>query len=396
MRKKMIPLTAALIAAIALAACGGSPEGGSAVSGEESAVPPDSPGISVSAGAEDPSGGAALEDQPRDGESQAANPYLSITARRLQPGAEEYYIWDEVYYTFDLVTKELREICVLPHSSGYTCGVVSLRENAVYFSARENEQSNDRLCRYDVESGETVVLEDENRTYNDITVLDPDTLLVIASTPAHTLTPALFDLGSGRFTYMADVTGEPSDLYTGGPQHLYYNYRFDTFPWLYYKLTDRYSEGYLSFEEAIDHNFTLVSTRLDRAAAVFTERFLVTRQLGFMAQIDEKEVLVSLLAKAPDEDGVPTAEVEYEYYRLTFDGESASFVPVDNPFPKALYVGSAMTFDGGKTYYCQGAFTNGREEVHGLFVYDRETDGMTSLLSTSDGILGVANFRSVG
>ena len=324
------------------------------------------------------------------------NPYLSIVGRRLNPDSEEY-VWDEVYYTYDLITKELNEICVLPHFSGYTSGVVSLREHAVYFSMREYENTNDRICRYDILSGEIGYIENENLSYNDMVIIDPNTLLVIALTREHTVTPALFDLDSGQFTYMASPNGEPIDLHTSGGQLLNYNYLFDSFSWVYFKLMDRYSDGYTSHEEAIDYNFTLVSSaELKKVNALFTTRYMAERQVKFLTQISKDVTLVKLYDTIFDET-ISSFITQDIYYRLTLDGEKSTFVQIDNPFPSASEITQALTFDGGKTYYCIGYYSaNDTQYSECLFIYDCETDEITPILSEYDGLLSVANFRSVG
>jgi hypothetical protein len=325
-------------------------------------------------------------------ENSVINPYLSIVGRRINPNYEEY-VWDEVYFTYDLITNELREICVLPHFSGYTAGVVSLKENAVYFSMREDIDSNDQIFRYDIQSGEMSYIENKNTSYNDITIIDPDTLLVIAVNDHNTM-PALFDLRSATFTYMSDVNGEPFDMFTTGGQLLNYNYLFDTFPWLYFKLSDRYSDGYTGHEEAIDYNFVpIVSADLKKTDDIFTTQLMATHQIGFFFFFSENVILVKLTETIWDES-IPSFISVDTYYHLTFDDENTSFIEIDNPFPKASGIVQALTFDGGKIYYCRGYYSVDDEEA--MFTYNCETDEITYVLAENDGIISVANFRVVG
>jgi hypothetical protein len=322
-------------------------------------------------------------------------PYLSITCRRDNPDSEDN-VWDEVYYTYDLLTKELKEICVLPHLSGYTAGVVSLWDNAVYFSMRESMDSNDQICKYDIKSGEIAFMENENFTYNDFTLLDANTLLLVAKTRERTLTPALFDIANKKFTYMADVNEEDFTLYTSAPTPLNYNYLYEEFAWLYFKLSDRDSEAYHSTEGSIDYNFTMVSKNLKKSDAVFTTQFTALQQIEFLTQISENVVLVRSTETTLDLYGTDD-RVEFPYYQLAFDGENTSFVQIEDPFPAALYVSQCLTFDGGETYYCRGAFSlDGVPYYDGLFIYDCDIDEITPILLPGDESLSVANFRSVG
>jgi len=320
------------------------------------------------------------------------NPYLSIVARRENHDFEEF-VWDQVYYTYDLVTGELQEICVLPHVSGYTSGVVSLSEKAVYFSMKKDWGSNDQLCRYDIQSDEIIFLENKNFSFNDMTIIDPGTLLMIAVN--NTITPALYDLQNDKFIYMPEVNNEPFDLYTTGGQLMNYNYLFDTFPWLYFKEDDRYSDGYTSHEEAIDYNIVMVQTDLKKSSDIYTTQFTADYQISFLTQVSENTVLMRLFKTTIDESILDFIHEE-SYYYLTFDDGNSLLTHIDNPFPNAV-VAQALTFDGGKTYYCRGYYTDDNENMLGdsLFIYDCETHEITPILTGGDGIIGVANFRVV-
>jgi hypothetical protein len=326
------------------------------------------------------------------------SPYLSITARRQRLGEEGG--WDEVYYTYDLTEGKLQEVCVLPHLSGYTVGIVSLADDAVYFSQRESDNSNDQICKYDIKTGELIPLENENLSYNDLALIDPNTLLVIASTNQHTITPALFDLRTKEFTYMADVNHETFDLYTTGGLLLNYNYSFDNFPWMIFKLSDRYSDAYHKQGpeeegEAIDHEFIMVSKDLHKSDAYrFTTQFVIKYEVFLLSQISENEVLVEISETIVDWYGTDN-RVEFAWRLLTFDGENTSFAQIENPFP-AADISQCLTFDGGKTYYCSGGFASGNQYNSGLFIYHCESDEITPILLAGDEILSVANFRSVG
>jgi hypothetical protein len=282
--KKFICLIFLLLLSFSLIACDGSTE--------NSILSPNNPNVPTESDSTGPDD--ITSDNTSIGNADIApSPYLSIIARRRPIASAEDSLnegevsWDEVYYTYDLTKGKLQEICVLPHLSGYTTGIVSLEDNAVYFSRRESDNSNDQICKYDIGSGALTPLEDDNLSYNDLALIDKDTLLVIASTNQHTITPALFDLRNQEFTYMADVNREEFDLYTTGGQLLNYNYLFDNFPWTIFKLADRYSDAYhkQSPEEpgaAIDFEFIMASKDLHKSDAYrFITQYTIENQVVF-------------------------------------------------------------------------------------------------------------------
>lgn len=106
------------------------------------------------------------------------SPYVSITygindnttdtGRRIQ------------YYTYSIDKKKLDLQCSIPFAAQYGTGVVSLANQKVYYSGRAGKNANDSITEYDLKTGETHALENENAKYNDIAIVDNHTLLVTA------------------------------------------------------------------------------------------------------------------------------------------------------------------------------------------------------------------------
>lgn len=204
--------------------------------------------------------GAVGSVQPSQ-EISEPHPYISITYSRSN--LEMPLGRETVFYTYDLVDKELNEICVLPFNAKYASGVVSLENQMVYYSSRMDAadlSSDDCLWAYDLNSGKSIRLEHENFSYNDITIIDLNTLLVMAvkAGDKHVITPALFDLTTNTFTYLPDVNREPLTQYATGPSPMNYNYRTGQFCYIYRDQEEMYLPEYLGMREPIDVQITLV------------------------------------------------------------------------------------------------------------------------------------------
>ncbi len=324
------------------------------------------------------------------------NPYISITYVRDNP--QNATGLDMVFLTYDLATKQLREECNIPYDSKYASGVVSLHNNTVYYSQRSDSadpSSPDNLCAYDMSSRQSTVLENENFSYNDIALIGKDKLLVVALTNSHIITPAVFDISSGTFSYSADVNEEPLDLYTSGPQDINYNYRFNRFLQVYYNVEAESSEGYHSFEDAIDNYIAVVSDDLQKKPSeIFSALFTAAQEIEWVTQLTEQEFLVQVrVTDIEAEVGFPTW---HDHYTLILNGDESTFEKIETPFPNASSINHCLTIDGGKTYFCTGRFTNdnGLDE-RGLFIYNCETDGITPILTDSE-TGHVVSFVAVG
>lgn len=335
----------------------------------------------------------ADQEKPQDDESDQ-HPYISITYGRNN--FENATDREMAFYTYDLVTKQLREECVVPFDSDYATGVVSRSKNTLYYSQRREPgdlSTPDCLWGYDIQSGKSTMLEAENFSYNDITLLNPETLLVMTVTKRHTITPARFDLSSKSFTYTADANNEPFELYSSGPAPLNYNYKTRKFVYMYSNQEDMYLPDYLGFKTAIDKHIALISDDLKKnPEETFTISLPVSSELSWATQISEHELLVAV--REVDVSGL-TIESQYSYYCLVFNQDQTTFTRIDPPFPALSSVSNCVTLDDGYTYYCK--LYNGKDKTSGLFSYCPSTGELIPILLDDAATEGhVVNFFVVG
>ena len=336
-------------------------------------------------------------DDATEEEESSEHPYISITYGRKNP--DNFTDRDMVFYTYDLVTKELKEECVIPLDSDYASGVVSKANNTVYYSRRaeaENLSSNDCLFAYDLATGESEMLESENFSYNEITIIDEDTLLVMAVTNEHPIMPALFDLKTKSFTYMADANGEPFRLYNSFDSPINYNYNTKSFINVYKNEEEAYSNEYLTFKKKIPTYISLVNNDLKKDSdKVFSINLRVGDFIQGAVQISENELLVERFIEYLNDDKLDT--ISRIYYSLVFkeNGET-TFTEVEPPFPlENVRSNGYQTVDGGKTWYL--IFDKGNSYQPGLYAYDTETKELTPILLHDSASAGhVVNFSIVG
>ena len=325
-----------------------------------------------------------------------SDPYLSITYGRDNP--DNFTGRDMVFYTYDLVTGQLTEETVIPFDARYASGVVSRADGRVYYSRRaepENVAANDSLCAYDMATGETTVLETENFSYNEITLLDPDTLLVMAVTNEHPIIPARFDLKTRTFTYLPDVNEEPFTLYTSSDSPINYNYRTKSFITIYQNEEEKISPSYHTFEAEINTYIARIDSGLIKTN-VFPVSLLLGHFIDDAVQISEDELLVERTDDIFD-DATGQLITERHFYSLIFgsDGEAA-FTPTEPPFPaEHVRRQGYRTVDGGKTWYLiLGEKSDGKG---GLYAYDTATKELTPILLNSPAEAGyVVNFSIIG
>lgn len=279
-----------------------------------------------------------------------SHPYLSITYGRNNP--KNMTGREIAYYTYDLVTGKLKEECVLPYDADYACGVVSKAKNTVYYASRANPNdlsSNDSLWAYNIETKETVLLEAEtNRSYNSITLMGKDRLLVMAATREHPVQPAVFDLGTNTFTYLSDVNGEPRELYTCGPSRMSYNYKTHEIVFLYQNEAETHSSEYMHVDKPADVFLTTASEGLVKAAEpVWSKSFLLKDEVTAVTRLSENEFWIVMCHYNMD------AENESDFYNnglysLKFEDGETTMTPIDFPCKK---FGSLDTADGGETFF---------------------------------------------
>ncbi len=319
------------------------------------------------------------------------NPYLSITYGRDNP--ENLTGREMVFYTYDINAKQLKEECVIPFESGYASGVVSKYKNVVYFQGNTvpgDYSKGNSLWVYDIATGEASILDNENHSYNDILLINEDTLLVMMVTDQHPIMPVLFDLNTKTFTYMADVNNDPF-IYTSGPTSPFYNYITKQFTCIYWSdEEDSGDSGYTSFETAIDHYVALVSDDLVRDPdKVFTHRAKIDEMnMESAIQISENELLVTMRNWV---ESVPA-----EYYSLVFEDGKATFTPTECPYPDAYYICNLYTIDEGRTFYFY-LYGDKKGNSPGVYSYRTDTDELTPILLNDPEIGGrYINFSLIG
>lgn len=337
-----------------------------------------------------PESGDAEEQAPS--EEADDNPYLSITY--IKENENSSTGWDTVFYTYDINSKTLKEECIFPCDTGYASGVVSKYDNAVYYSANtvEGDFSANSLWKYDIATGESTIIDNENHSYNDILLVDRNTLLLMMITDKdqRPIMPVTFDLTSKEFTYMADVNDEPF-IYTSGPTTPIYNYKTQEFACIYWNRSEDHGDnGYTSYETAIDHYLAATSKDLVKDKnRIFTHRAKINEMnMSAAVQLSENEFLVTM-------DNAPHSDV-IEYYSLVFGEDETTFTKVDCPYPDSDYVINLYTIDGGKTFFFY-LYGDRRGNPNGVYSYDTETDELTPVLLNDKATKGhYVNFCIVG
>ncbi len=337
---------------------------------------------------------ALEEEQPAE---NIINPYLSITYIRDNPvnmtGLEM------VFYTYDLVTKELTEECVVPYSADYATGVVSKANNVAIFSSREvpdDYTTDECLVACDLTTGELALLERENWSYNEMTVIDERTLLAMTVTNQHPIVPALFDFKTLKFTYMPDANGDPFELYTNGPTPITYDYNTEKFVSIYQNERERYDPEYLGGEKEINTYISIAGKDLVRDPnKTFAISMLAHSNIKNAVIISENEVILGRIDN--NYDAPPEEITTYSFYSLVFgeNGET-SLTEIEPPFPMENFYGNGYkTPDNGKTWFIKYGVEG--DPKGGVYLYDTETKALTPILLNDIDTGGHAvNFSIVG
>ncbi len=304
-----------------------------------------------------------------------SHPYLSITYGRDNPNNTTGR--DMVFYTYDMVTKELKTECVIPFDSQYACGVVSKAKNTVYYSGRSQPDilgSCDGIWAYDIGTGDSELLEKKNWSYNSITVMDDGRLLVMAMTKEHPIQPAVFDLKTKSFTYMSDVNKEPFDLYSCGATDLGYNYKTNEIVSVYQNEKESYRSEYLGNRISINTYISISSKDMvkDRERT-FSISLKAEDQVMSATQISGNKFLV--VVSHTDED---TLDIEKKLYLLTFKDKKGTLTAIDSQY---RHSSDWKTDDSGKTFYFM--LQSEENPERSLCCYDTETKELTTILSGS-------------
>lgn len=360
-RRKVFMVSVVFLLAVFLTAC--------------SAVPQQNPPGETET---EPEEGSEISSGQKTPEENEYHPYLSITYARNNP--DNFTGLDMVFYTYDIVTGELEEHCVIPFDSQYACGLVSKADNKVYYSGRSVPNTLgvcDGLWVYDIGTGESRLLETQNWSYNHITMIKPGILLVMAVTREHPILPALFDLETNSFTYMPDVNDEPFDLYSCGASELFYNSGTHEMVCIYQNEDESYKSEYRSNEEPINTYIAVASEDMVKdPERTFAISLKVEDQVMSAVQISENELLVVIYHVDIEKfayEGV--FKDENRLYSLVFEDGEGTLTPMDSPDPNTS---KWETIDGGKTFYFMRISED--EPKRGLYSYCTETGEITPIL----------------
>ena len=340
-----------------------------------SAVPQQNPLGEIETESEEGSETSSGQNPPEEDES---HPYLSITYGRDNP--DNFTGRDMVFYTYDIVTGELEEQCVIPFDSQYACGLVSKADNKVYYSSRSEPNTLgvcDGLWAYDLVTGKSSLLETNNWSYNSITMIRPGKLLVMAVTKEHPIIPALFDLETNSFTYMPEANDEPFDLYTFGPTEAVYNSGTHEITCIFQNEDEIYTTEFGSNETPVDTYIAVASEDMVKdPKRTFAVSLKVEDQVLSATQISENELLVVIFHMDMDPFAAGSGlDTEYRLYSLVFEDGKGTLTPVGS---LDLSTSKWGTIDGGKTFY----FLRQSEEEpkRGLYSYCAETGEITPIL----------------
>lgn len=277
------------------------------------------------------------------------------------------------FYTYDLETEELTNNAQIPFASQYALGAVSLDDNKVYYTKRENNNlgSGDCLYSYDLTSKQEELLENENRAYNDIVPVN-NTLLVSAVKNGNN--PAVFDLSTHKFKYLYEINGYGEDKYICSPPVPFgYNVNTDKFLYVYADSKSHYDLdyriGYPEDKTPIPYHVALISSDLENQE-VYTFN---NQEVQYATQIDDNQVLC-VTTDHPFASG--------NIFAYMIDMKEKQITELDRlPMPKMTSVWNCYTLDKGKSFYVFGICEDGRS---GVFHYDTQTDTVEDIILDTD------------
>jgi len=284
------------------------------------------------------------------------------------------------FYTYDLKSKELLNKAQIPFSSQYALGAVSLRNNKVFYTKREeNELGNyDHLYSYDLTTKTEELLETENRAYNDIVPIG-DKLLVSAIRKGNN--PALFDLKNNKFEYLYENELYNEDMYICSPPVPFgYNINTDKFLYVYVDTEQLYNPEYRkgdpSQKTPIPHHISLIDSDLNlQNTYTFNNQ-----QIQFATQIEDNKILCVTTEH-------PCATGKVSAYMLDMKKKRIEELN-ELPMPQMQTVLNCYTLDKGNSFYVFGRHIDGRS---GVFYYDTKKNIIEEILIDTD-IGKVINF----
>lgn len=294
---------------------------------------------------EEPSASDEISEKVPSEPENITHPYLSIYY--IRKSSDDPSEKERVMLCYDINTEELTEICVLPKENHTVSAKYSRANNAVYYFG--NVDKNDYysecgLWKYDISTKETTRLDNENHSYNELEVIDENTLLLMMVTNEHPIMPVLYDIEKDEFTYMADANGDPF-VYTCGPLSLSYNRALDELACIYWSEEDVDNE-YNSLEKTINYYLSATDKNLVRdEERTFSHSAKINENnFWYATQLSENEFIIAMMSGVPSDDPV-------EYYSLVFSDGEPSFIKTECPYPHADYLWGLQTIDGGKTFY---------------------------------------------
>lgn len=331
--------------------------------------------------------GAGIAEERKEGE------YLSITYTSEDFTVESGRMM--TFYTYDPVTSVLENRAELPYESQYALGVVSLKDEKIYYTKGVGYEgrSVDHLFEYDLVNGTSTMLEDVHCAYNDIIPVGDK--LLLTAVPAHAVGTAAFDLQKKKFDYLYEMSRN-EDGYMDFPYdtepsvRLNYNYKYGRFVNVYTKEKDRYDAKITTGKKPIKYHIALVDEDLNITAEYHgLKKSFLDYTVSAACQITADRALV-LVKKDLMDDEDDFEEVKHEFYMIDFSEKSCK--KVKSPFPKMKYITNFVTSDDGQSYYVSGMCMDG---TSGLFYYDCSTDEVKTILLNSVKGGYVVNFRLI-
>ena len=301
------------------------------------------------------------------------NPYLSICY--VRKSSDDPAKKERVMLCYDINTEELTEVCVLPKENHTVSPKYSRANHSVYYFGNVDKNDNYSECglwKYDIYTKETIRLDNENHSYNELEVIDENTLLLMMVTNEHPIMPVLYDIEKDEFTYMADANGDPF-IYTSGPLSLSYNPVLEELACIYWSEEDVDNE-YNSLEKPINYYLSATDKNLvrDNERTFSHSAKINENNFWYATQLSENEFIVAMYSGVSSDEPV-------EYYSLVFGDGEPSFTKTECPYPHADYLWHLQTIDGGKTFYF---YLRGDDlgNPAGIYSYCPKTKELTPIL----------------
>ncbi len=308
--------------------------------------------------------------------------YLSITYTLPDPKAESGR--KMVFYTYDLNNSALKEQAEIPFESQYALGCVDIKRGKVYYSAEDKEHGKfgsdvngvDHLFEYDIKAKSAVVIEKENRAYNDIVLIDDK--LLVTTIPLHAITTGMFDLNSRKFIFKSpkcrNEDGYIDYKYDTRPVKLNYNPKYKAFLNVCAVEDDLYDIGFRTGEKGIIYTINYINKDLDIITSIPFKIKDFNYEISAICQTSKNHAL--MLERVFSDDGSST---QLKYYDVDLSTKECK--ETESPFPDLVNVKNYFTVDGGKTFFIIGGKSGGEQ---GLLKYDSQSKKYETILKDTD------------